>query len=147
MGKIKNLRPTPCKEVPAFNTRCVLTLFHAACLCEEVFALLHVDEHVVAVVYFEEVVVEVPAAEIVVVELAEIVVVVLAETVAVEHVAGLRIAVVVLAGTAAVEEEGLAEIVVVLVGIGTDSHLEDSLAEHFLAGRKSKWYIAQKSNT
>ena len=141
------MRPTPCKEVPAFNTRCVLTLFHAACLCEEVFALLHVDEHVVAVVYFEGAAVEVLVAEIVVGELAEIVVVVLAETVAVEHLAGLRIAVVGLAGTAAVEEEGLAEIVVALVGIGTDSHLEAFLAEHALAGRKSKWYIPLKSNT
>ena len=77
-----------------------------------------------AVVYFEgaaETAAEVHVVEIVVGERAEIVVGVLAETVAVEFVAGLRIAVVGLAGTAAVGvEDGLVEIVVGLVDIGTD---------------------------
>ena len=99
----------------------MLTLFHVACLCEGLLAVLHVDEHAAAV-HFEgvaETVAEVPVAEIVVVELVEIVVGELVETVAVEFVVGLRIAVDGLAGTVAAEV-GLAEIVAVLVGIAMD---------------------------
>lgn len=118
----------------------ILTLFHAACLCGELFvAHLHADEHVLVVVECFEgvaveaagIVVEVLVAEIVAGELAEIVVVVLVETVAV--VAEIVVAQQIVVDYPAEIEADLAEIVVALVGIVQGLRLEELVADHGLS--------------